>query len=512
VSFNIPNAVEFGVNIRALDQSEPDSVDFQILGNRSSGVLSGGATTTVVAGSGGGYLDITLSAVEFVFQGAYKSVSGATVTIDAAEASPRFDLICVNASTLAFQIAKGTASASNAIFPAIPANCVVLHAVFVRSAESPSALLVVDKRALISNPTVRTGTAAPSGGSQGEFYLRTGFSEGTGQSALHFKNDTGWENLATYDPLTLTPVGAIVAWPVSAVPSRWLECNGQAVSRTTYAALYALLGTTFGVGDNSTTFNRPNYNGYYLVGGAPTNASAGAATATLTTSNLPSHSHDLSAYDAHTHTWSEAGHTHTTASHNHTQNAHSHTDSHTHNTNIVHDHEITEAAHDHGMQHYHFVNGTTASNGSHTHSTFYATAGNTSNNAVGFTWIQEVGRDTTQTTSAGSHTHTLNIFSGGSQADAFGNTKIETGTRKTNLTVDSTGTSNKTSGARSTGSTDATTAVNNSATVTVNSAALSGTTAASAIASPTTDATGGGNAFSIIPPSYPVRWIIKAEQ
>lgn len=509
MSFNIPNAIEFGVNIRALDQSEPDSVDFQILGNRTSGVLSGGAAT-VAAGSGGGYLDVSISAVEFVLNGSYKSVAGATVTLDAADANPRFDLICVNASAIV--VAKGTASASNAIFPAIPANSVVLHAVFVRSGESPSALLVVDKRVLISSPTIKTGTGTPTGGSQGDFYLRTGFSEASGQSALHFKHDAGWENLATYDPLTLTPIGAIVAWPVSAIPSRWLECNGQAVSRTTYASLYALIGTTFGVGDNSTTFNLPDYNGYYLVGGTPTNASSGAATATLTTSNLPAHTHNLSAYNDHTHTWSEAGHTHTNTAHNHTQNAHSHTDSHTHNTNINHDHTVTETAHDHGMQHYHFVTGNTASGGTHSHTVSISSGEASYNQAQFFDQGYPTDTATFNTSSAGSHNHSVNIFSGGSQADAFGNDKLETGTRKTNLSVDATGTLNKTSGARSVGSVDSATATNNSATITIASTALSGTTAASGLASPVTDSTGGGTSFAILPPSYPVRWIIKAEQ
>ena len=209
---------------------------------------------------------------------------------------------------------------------------------------------------------------------------------------------------------------------------------------------------------------------------------------------------------------SKAGHTHTTASHTHTQNAHSHTDSHTHNTNIVHDHTVTETAHDHGMQHYHFVTGNTASGGTHSHTVDISSGEASYNQAQFFDQGYPTDTATFTTSSAGSHSHSVNIFSGGSQADAFGNAKTETGTRKTNLSVDSTGTLNKTSGARSAGSTDATTAVNNSATVTVNSTSLSGTTAASAIASPATDATGGGDAFSIIPPSYPVRWIIKAEQ
>lgn len=514
MSFNIPNAVEYGVNIRALDQSEPDSVDFQILGNRSSGVLSGGAATTIAAGSGGGYLNVTISTVEFVLNGVYKSVSGSTVTLDAANTDPRFDLICANGSTSTIVVAKGTPSASNAIFPAIPANCVVLHAVFVRTGETPSALLVVDKRVLISGTTVKTGTGEPSGGSQGEFYLRTGYSETSGQSALHFRNDTGWENLGTYDPLTLTPIGAIVAWPVSAVPTRWLECNGQAVSRTTYASLYALIGTTFGSGDNSTTFNLPDYNGYYLVGGSPTNASSGAATATLTTSNLPSHSHNLSAYNAHTHTWADAGHTHTNTAHNHTQNAHSHTDSHTHNTNIVHNHTITETAHDHEMQHYHRTQGNTGSGGSHTHGVEISSGEASYNSPLFFDQGYPTESATFTTSSSGSHNHTVDLFSGGAKtsADIFGSDKTETGTRKTNLSVDSTGTNNKTSGARSVGSVDSATATNNSASITIDSTGLGGITSASTLSSPVTDSTGGGTSFSILPPSYPVRWIIKAEQ
>jgi len=55
------------------------------------------------------------------------------------------------------------------------------------------------------------------------------------------------------------PTGAIMGWPTSLAPSPgYLLCNGDAVSRTEYAALFALIGTTFGVGDGSTTFNLPD--------------------------------------------------------------------------------------------------------------------------------------------------------------------------------------------------------------------------------------------------------------
>lgn len=54
------------------------------------------------------------------------------------------------------------------------------------------------------------------------------------------------------------PVGSIVLFPnVSSIPNDYLVCNGSAISRTTYATLFSLIGTTFGAGDGSTTFNLP---------------------------------------------------------------------------------------------------------------------------------------------------------------------------------------------------------------------------------------------------------------
>lgn len=54
------------------------------------------------------------------------------------------------------------------------------------------------------------------------------------------------------------PIGAILAYGGSAAPVGWMICNGAAVSRTTYAALFAAIGTAFGAGDGSTTFNIPD--------------------------------------------------------------------------------------------------------------------------------------------------------------------------------------------------------------------------------------------------------------
>jgi microcystin-dependent protein len=57
----------------------------------------------------------------------------------------------------------------------------------------------------------------------------------------------------------LPTAGIIQMWPTNTAPTGYLLCTGTAVSRTTYAALFAVIGTTFGVGDGSTTFNLPNY-------------------------------------------------------------------------------------------------------------------------------------------------------------------------------------------------------------------------------------------------------------
>lgn len=62
------------------------------------------------------------------------------------------------------------------------------------------------------------------------------------------------------------PQGMITAWAVASQPIGWLECNGAAVSRTTYARLFANIGTSFGVGNGTTTFNLPDLRGEFIRG------------------------------------------------------------------------------------------------------------------------------------------------------------------------------------------------------------------------------------------------------
>jgi microcystin-dependent protein len=103
------------------------------------------------------------------------------------------------------------------------------------------------------------------------------------------------------------PTATIVPWSSASVPTGFLECDGAAVSRSTYSALFAIVGTSYGAGDGASTFNVPNLADNVAVGksnnkalastgGANTVTSTGnvggsTANATLSTAQLASHSH-----------------------------------------------------------------------------------------------------------------------------------------------------------------------------------------------------------------------------
>lgn len=65
----------------------------------------------------------------------------------------------------------------------------------------------------------------------------------------------------TIDGAPIVPAGSVISFGGAAAPTGWLLCFGQAVSRTTYAALFAVIGTVFGSGDGATTFNLPDIRG-----------------------------------------------------------------------------------------------------------------------------------------------------------------------------------------------------------------------------------------------------------
>jgi microcystin-dependent protein len=116
----------------------------------------------------------------------------------------------------------------------------------------------------------------------------------------------------------LVPVGVVVPFAGSTSPAGWLLCFGQAVSRTTYAGLFATISTTYGSGDGSTTFTLPDLRGRVVAGeddmggtaasrltaagsgitGTTLGATGGTQTHTMTSAEMPSHTHTQ---DAHSH-------------------------------------------------------------------------------------------------------------------------------------------------------------------------------------------------------------------
>ncbi|CAF4397351.1 unnamed protein product [Rotaria sp. Silwood2] len=113
-------------------------------------------------------------------------------------------------------------------------------------------------------------------------------------------------------------VGGIPPWP-------WLLCDGEAVSRVTYNRLFSVIGTSYGVGDGSTTFNLPDFRGRFPLGvdeaslvvknATKLGARGGQVWHNLTLDQLPSHVHDKGTYSTltagdHLHTYNDPGHNH----------------------------------------------------------------------------------------------------------------------------------------------------------------------------------------------------------
>lgn len=107
-----------------------------------------------------------------------------------------------------------------------------------------------------------------------------------------------WYSRGTSTPLPTTITWEVRMWTTASAPSWWLICDGSAISRTTYASLFAIIGTTYGAGDGTTTFGIPNMQWRVPVGkNSWTFATLGGAwgeeTHVLSESEMPSHNHNL---------------------------------------------------------------------------------------------------------------------------------------------------------------------------------------------------------------------------
>lgn len=145
------------------------------------------------------------------------------------------------------------------------------------------------------------------------------------KNSIYVANDRGsgsWTVLPDLRPeLIGVPVGSISYYPGLIAPSKWFVCDGAAVSRATYSSLFEVIGTTYGEGDGSTTFNLPNAQeniiaGNGLMGGVSANrltgrpggingnilgAKGGERDHTLLSTEVPAFSGTTSEGGAHSH-------------------------------------------------------------------------------------------------------------------------------------------------------------------------------------------------------------------
>jgi microcystin-dependent protein len=107
---------------------------------------------------------------------------------------------------------------------------------------------------------------------------------------------------------SLVPTGALMDFAMNTAPAGWLECNGAAVSRATYAALFTAIGTAWGVGDGSTTFNLPDARGSFRRSwDHARGVDPSRAFASNQASSFASHTH---IQDGHYHVLNDPGHGH----------------------------------------------------------------------------------------------------------------------------------------------------------------------------------------------------------
>jgi microcystin-dependent protein len=333
--FIIPNATDIdGSNFIALDQAEPDSLDFQILGDRSTGVLSGCAVSTLSANTVGvteGW--VTIQGV------VYKLSASPQVELPTAPITTtyRFDVIVVRLNTTTNTVSattiSGPESTTNPTFPKTPsrlssligasyvnpATDVVLATVFRNAAAAISNACIVDKRVNVPSTTSLRGATDPDNtiGNNGDLYYRT--TAATSSSGVFIKTEGTWvELLLQSNSGSVTPIGSIIMWPSNTSSPNpvgktfWLECNGQYVGNSNYTALQTLLGETYGpyVG---ATFKLPDLSSGFIQGSGTAGATGGSSSVPIVEANLPAHKHSLN-------------------NHSHTVGDHQHTMTHTHGT------------------------------------------------------------------------------------------------------------------------------------------------------------------------------------
>jgi microcystin-dependent protein len=320
--FIIPNAIDTtsGNKYSSLDQSEPDSIDFEVLGNTTTGVISGCAVSSAtVPGSA-----VAVSGGVILLNGIVYTVNANSyLALPSPPSTTRFDAVVarLSGSTVTLTCLYGAESATNPALPKSksrivstaglnplsyfnPDTDVLLSTIFRSGSSSVTASEIVDKRKSIQTPIPFRGTTPPQQavGSVGDFYLQTG-SLGIGSSGVYVKRASNdWVELANVQADPGVPIGTVITWvarsssPNSAV---WTECDGRALDPVVYPLLFGVIDYDFGQESGSERFYLPDLRGCYTSGVPSSGGTVGSvvgndsSSATLTESNLPRHRHSM---------------------------------------------------------------------------------------------------------------------------------------------------------------------------------------------------------------------------
>jgi microcystin-dependent protein len=201
---------------------------------------------------------------------------------------------------------SGAANQINVALSPVPAALTDGMRVFVKVANTVTGATVMNVNGLGNVAVVTSsGSGLPSGAmvANGIYTL------------VYDANGTRWQLqgfTAAADPV---PAGALMPFAGSAAPSGYLLCAGQAVSRTTYSTLFAAIGSTYGAGDGSTTFNLPDLRGRVAAGkddmnGSAANRITNAVSGITGTTLGASGGDERQQQHTHTATVTDPGHTH----------------------------------------------------------------------------------------------------------------------------------------------------------------------------------------------------------
>jgi len=179
-------------------------------------------------------------------------------------------------------------------------------------------LNLADSLLISPNGNIGVGTNLPQAKLDvgGDLKLQFGSKVNTIAAQTNFtdKNDTiVLTEKAVKDYVDTLFAGSVSSFAMTTPPDGWLECNGQAVSRSTYALLFKKIGTGYGGGDGSTSFNLPDLRGVFVRGwDHGRGIDPGRSLGNFQSDQMQSHKH------------LDAGHTHTDNGHGHTDSGHWH--------------------------------------------------------------------------------------------------------------------------------------------------------------------------------------------